>query len=127
MSHIDNGNGHTVFKLNTKAVVSVNMVVVIPTPQIFIDQVDQMGASEKQSEGIQFTNMDERVTIHDLHLNRADNDDDDSNTSGKNFHHDEEYKKEFDNNKNGDEDLATLGSKFEFWGCPILEQWNHSN
>ena len=44
----DNGSGHIVFKLDTKAIVSVNRVEVIPTPQTIIDRVDQLRASEKQ-------------------------------------------------------------------------------
>ena len=58
-----------------------------------------MGASVKQLEGIQFTNIDRKVTIHDLDLNRADDCDNDSNTSDDSLDHDKEYQKGFDNNK----------------------------
>ena len=66
-----------------------------------------MGASEKQPDRIQFTNMDGRVAIHDLDLNRVDYEDDRSNASDESFDHDEEYQNEFYNKTNGDEDLAT--------------------
>ena len=52
LGRIANGSGHNIFKLNTKAVVSFNRVVVVPTPQSVIDPVKQMGISEKQSEEI---------------------------------------------------------------------------
>ena len=49
--------------------------------------------------------MDEKVTIHDLDLNCAnDDDDDDSNVSDESFDHDKEYHNEFDNKTNEDED-----------------------
>lgn len=38
---------------------------------------------EKQPEGIQFTDRDGRVTIHDFNLNLDDNDDNDGNASDK--------------------------------------------
>ena len=50
-----------------------------------------MRVSEKQLEGIQFMNMDRKVTIHDLDLNRADDDVNNSNTSDERFDHDKEY------------------------------------
>ena len=96
LGRMDNGSSHIVFKLDTKVVVSVNRVVVIPTPQTIIDQVDQMGASESG-----------RITIHGLNLNRADDDDNNSNASDESFVNNEEYQKEFTNNKIGDEGLAT--------------------
>ena len=85
----------------------VNRVVVIPTPASVTDRVNKMDTAEEQPKGIQFSNQDRRVTINDLDLNIHD-DDADSNASDKSFKHDEEYQKEFDNNKrNGDEDLNT--------------------
>ena len=47
LGQADNGSGHNVFNLSTKAVVSVNRVVVIPTPQTVIERVNAMGVSEK--------------------------------------------------------------------------------
>ena len=47
LGRAENGNGHIVFKLDTRAVVSVNRVVVIPTLKTVIDRVNAMGISEK--------------------------------------------------------------------------------
>ena len=47
LGRAENGSGHIVFKLDTKAVVSVNRIVVIPTPTTIIDRVNEMGHSEK--------------------------------------------------------------------------------
>ena len=87
----DNGSSHIVFKLDKNAVNWINRVVVIPTPWTIIDQVNQIGAPEKQPDGIQSTNMDEKFTIHVLDLNCANNDD--SNASDKSFDNDKEYQK----------------------------------
>ena len=84
-----------------------------------------MGASEKQFDGIQFTNMDGKVTIHDLDLNHAnddDNDDNTSNASDESLDYDEEYQKEFDNKTNGDEDLATNETQEDYFQNPIKQQ-----
>ena len=85
------GSGHIVFKLDTKAVVSVNRVVVIPTPTTIIDRVNEMGTSEKQPERVQFTNRDGRISINVLDVNLDDNDDDDSNASKESFDYNKEY------------------------------------
>ena len=47
LGHTDNDSGHIVFKLDTKAVVSVNRVMEIPTPQTIIDRINQIGLTEK--------------------------------------------------------------------------------
>ena len=47
LGRAENGSGHIVFKLDTKAVVSVNRVVLVPTPLTIIDRVIKMGHSEK--------------------------------------------------------------------------------
>ena len=122
LSHMDNGSGHIAFKSDTKAVVSVNRAVVIPTLRTIVDQVNQLGASEKQPDGIQFINMDGKVTIHDLDLNRADDDNDASNVSDERLDHDKEYKKEFDNQTNRDEDLATDKNQEDYFQNPIQQQ-----
>ena len=94
----------------------------IPTPQTVIDWVDQMGVSEKQPEGIQFTGLDGKITIHDLDLNRADDDDNNSNASNKNFVHDKEYQKEFDNNlRKEDKDLNTNGTQEDHFRLPFQQ------
>ena len=96
MGRADNGSGHVVFKLDTKAVVSVNRVVVIPTPATIIDRVNEMATSENQPDGVQFTNQDGKITIKDLDLNMDDDDDDDSNASDESFVNDQEYQDEHD-------------------------------
>ena len=63
LGRTENGNGHIVFKLDAKAVVLVNRVVLIPTSSTIIDRVNEMGHLEKQPEGVQFTNKDVRVSI----------------------------------------------------------------
>ena len=50
-----------------------------------------MGVSEKQPDGIQFTNMDGRVTIYDLDFKHDDDDDDDNNSSDECFEHNNKY------------------------------------
>ena len=80
-----------------------------------------MGVSEKQPEGIQFTNLDGKVTILGLDLNRADDDDNNSNVSNKSFVHDKKYQKEFDNDKKGCEDLATNETQEDHFWNPIQQ------
>ena len=109
----DNNSGHIVFNIDTKAVVSVNRVVVILTQQNYhwSDQSD--GVSKKQSNVIQFTDIDKRVTINDLDLNHVDNDDDDnnnnnnSNMSDESFDHNKENQKEFDNKEKTSKSITT--------------------
>ena len=50
----DNGNGHLVFKLDTKSVISVNSFRMVNTPTSVIDRVNKMTKVEKQPDGIQF-------------------------------------------------------------------------
>ena len=65
-----------------------------------------MSISEKQPEGVQFTDRDGRVRISDLNLILNDNNNDNSNALDESFDDDKEYQKEFE--KEGeDEDLAT--------------------
>ena len=78
-----------------------------------------MRATEKQPNGIQFTNMDEKVTIHDLDLNRANDDNNNSNASNESFDHDEEYQKEFDKEEDEDEDLTTNKTQEDCFQNPI--------
>ena len=42
LGRAENGSDHIIFKLDTKAVVLVNRVVVIPTPKTIIDRVNEM-------------------------------------------------------------------------------------
>ena len=92
----------------------MNRVVVIPTPQTVVDRINEMGVSEEQPEGIQFTNRDDRVTINDLDFNLDNN----SNASDKRFVHNNEYEKEF--KKEGqDEDLATNKTQEDHFQLPF--------
>ena len=102
LGRTENGRGHIVFKLDTKAVVSVNRVVVISTPKTIIDRVNEMGTSEKQPGGVQFINRDGRVSINDLNLNLDDDDDEESNASDESFDHNKEYQEEFEKKKRQD-------------------------
>lgn len=91
LGQVDNDSGHIVFKVDTKVVVSVDSVVVIPTTKTVVGRIDEMGLSEKKPEGIQFTNRDSRVSTNNLNLNLNNIDDNNSNVSDKNFNHDEDY------------------------------------
>ena len=96
LGRVENGSGHIVFKLDTKAVVSVNRVVLIPTPSTIIDRVNEMGHSEKKPKGVQFTNKDGRVSINNLNLNLYDDNNNDRNASDESFDHDKENQEELD-------------------------------
>ena len=108
LGRADNGSRYIVFKLDTKAVVSDNRVVIIPTPTTIFDRINKMGKSEKQSEGVQFTKKDGKVIIRDLDLNLDDDDDDDSNASDESFVNNQEYQDKHDKEEeNIFDDLAT--------------------
>jgi hypothetical protein len=85
----DNGSGHTVFKLNAKQPVSVYRVTVIPTSEATIKTVNDIGEHESQPEGIEFSDLNGRITLQDF----ADNDnDEDSNASDEDVKIDEDYR-----------------------------------
>ena len=65
--------------------------------------------------------MDGKITIHDLDLNRADDNDNNSNASNESFINDKEYQKEFDNDKKGDEDLATNETQEDYFLLPFQQ------
>jgi hypothetical protein len=82
----DNGSGHSVFKLNTIQVVSV-----ISTSEATKKIVNDIGDEEQQPEGIEFSDINGRVTLQDF----ADNaNDEDSNASDDDFALDQEYRNE---------------------------------
>jgi hypothetical protein len=83
----DNGSGHAVFKLSTKQPVSVNRVTIIPTSDAVIKTVNDIGEQEKQLEGIEFSDLNGRITLEDFSKNDKD---DDSNASDDDFALDEE-------------------------------------
>jgi hypothetical protein len=87
----NNGSGHEVFKLNTKQLVSVNRVTVIPTSDATTKIVNDIGEQERQPEGIEFSDMNGRITLQDFAEN---NNDDGSNALDDDFVLDEEYKQE---------------------------------
>ena len=79
-----------------------------------------MGISEKQPEGIQFTDRYGRVSINDLNFNLDNNDDNDSNTSDESFDQDKGYQKQF-KHKSKDEDLATNKAQEDHFQLPIQQ------
>ena len=99
LGRADNGSGHIVFKLDMKAVVSVNRVVLIPTPTTIIVRINEIGWSEKQPEGVQFTDKDGKVAINDLYLNLDDDDYDDSNASDESFFNNQEHQEKHNKEK----------------------------
>jgi hypothetical protein len=91
----DNGSGHIVFKLNTKQPVSVNRVTPIPTTDVIINTVNNIGEQEKQPEGIEFSDMHGKITLQDFAEDIGN--DDDSNASDEDFKIDQEYQDEIEN------------------------------
>jgi hypothetical protein len=91
----DNGSGHVVFKLSTKQRVSVNRVTAITPTADHIKLVEDIAETENQPEGLEFANINGKVTFDDFIEEINDGDDDNSNASGDDFVHDEEYQKEF--------------------------------
>jgi hypothetical protein len=93
----DNGSGHVVFKLSTKQRVSVNRVTAITPTTDHIKLVEDIAEAENQPEGLEFANINGKITLDDFieGINDNDDNDDDSNASDDDFVHDEEYQKEF--------------------------------
>ena len=91
---VENGSGHIIFKLEMKAVVLVNRVILILTLEKVIIHINKMGVLENQPEGVQFTDRDGRVSIRNVavNLNNKDNNNN-SNASDEIFDHDKKYKK----------------------------------
>ena len=97
----------------------INRIAVILTPPTIVDKVNQFGVSERQSDGIQFTNIDGRVTIYDLDLNC---DDDDSNAFDESFERNDKYQKEFINEtKTSEQGLTTNKTQDEHFQDPIQQ------
>jgi hypothetical protein len=90
----DNGSGHVVFKLSIKQPVLVNRVTVIAPTADHIKFVNDMAEAENQLEGLEFADVNSKVTLEDF-MDGIDNDEDDSNVSDDDFVHDKEYQKEF--------------------------------
>ena len=62
----DNGSGHMVFKLSTKQPVSVNRVTVITPTADHIKMVEDIAEAENQPEGIEFANINGKITLDDF-------------------------------------------------------------
>jgi hypothetical protein len=90
----DNGSGHIVFKLSTKQPVSVNRVTVIPPTTDHIKFVNDMADAENQPEGIEFADINGKVTLDDF-IEGINDGDDDSNASDDDFEDDIEYQQEY--------------------------------
>jgi hypothetical protein len=82
----DNGSGHVVFKLSTKQHVSVNRETVITPIADHIKFVNDMAEADNQPEGLEFADINGKVTLEDF-MDGIGNDDD--------FVPDEQYQKEF--------------------------------
>jgi hypothetical protein len=104
----DNGSGHTVFKLSTKQVVSVNRVTIIPTTEATISMINGIGEQENQPEGIEFSDLNGKVTLQDFA--DACGDDDDSNASDDDFEMDEEYNEELNAEAAMEEEEGIFGN-----------------
>jgi hypothetical protein len=89
----DNRSGHVVFKLSTKQPVSANRVTVITPTADHIKFVNGMADGENQPEGLEFADINSKVTLEDFM--DGINDDDDRNASDDDSVHDEEYQREF--------------------------------
>jgi hypothetical protein len=119
----DNGSGHQVFKLSTKQPVSVNRVTIIPTSEATITTVNTIGEQESQPGGIEFSDLNGRITLQDF----ADNDNDqDSNASDEDFEIDEEYENEAKNEIALEEEEGIFGnddpdSQQEYFQTPIQQ------
>jgi hypothetical protein len=122
----DNGSGHTVFKLNTKQPVSVNRVTIIPTSEATIKTVNDIGEHQNQPEGIEFSDLNGRITLQDF----ADNDnDEDSNASDGDFTLDEEYNDEVADEIALEEEDGSVGnndpdSQEDYFQNPIQQHNN---
>jgi hypothetical protein len=90
----DNGEGHIVFKLSTKQLVSVNRVTVITPTADRAKFVNDMADGENQPEGLEFAEINCKVTLEDF-LDDINDDDDVSNASDDDYVHNKENQKEF--------------------------------
>jgi hypothetical protein len=104
----DNGSGHVVFKLNTKQPVSVNCVTIIPTSEANMKTVNDIGEQERQPEGIEFLDLNGRITLQDF--TGGCGDDNDSNASDDDFKIDEEYKEEMKDEVLLEEEEGIIGN-----------------
>ena len=92
----NNGKGYNVLKMSTGQVVTVNKVTIIPINDDHIQRVNQMGALDRQCDGIIIINFYGDVTINDLDTEAGD---DDSNASDKDFKFGKAYQDNWDENQ----------------------------
>jgi hypothetical protein len=90
----DNGSGYVIFKLSTKQRVSANRVTAITPTADHIKLVEDIAEAENQPEGLEFANINGKITLDDFIKGINDNDND-SNASDDDFVHDKKYQKEF--------------------------------
>jgi hypothetical protein len=120
----ENGSGHEVFKLSTKQPVSVNRVTIIPTSEATINTVNDIGEQENQPEGIEFSDLNGRITLQDFAEECGD--DNDSNASDEDFVLDKEYEDEANNEIEMEEEEGIIGnddpdSQEDYFQTPIQQ------
>jgi hypothetical protein len=116
-----------VFKLGTKQPVSVNRVTEISVTEAKIKIVNNIGECENQPEGIEFSDINGRITLSDFTDNAND---DDSNASDDDFEMDKEYEQELNDEIVMEEEEGSIGnddpdSQEDYLQTPI-EQHNTS-
>ena len=100
----ENGTGHRVIKLQTKRLVTTPKCIAEPMTQDIIDIVNKIGEREGAPDGIQFVNVDGKVTLEDLYP--AEEHEDDSCVP------DEDYENESDEDDKLSED-ESMGDKIQ--------------
>jgi hypothetical protein len=108
--------------------VSVNRVTVIPTSEATIKTVNVIGEQESQPEGIEFSDLNGRITLQYFADNDNDNDED-SNASDEVFKIDEEYKDEVNDEVALEEENGSVGnddpdSQEDYFQTPIQQHEN---
>jgi hypothetical protein len=99
------------------------LVTIIPTSEATIITVNNIGEEEKQPEGIEFSDLNGRITLQDF----AENDnDEDSNASDDDFAIDEEYKEEVEDEIALEEEEGIIGnddpdSQEDYFQTPIQQ------
>jgi hypothetical protein len=129
LGRADTVSGHMEFKLSTKQPVSVNRVTEISTTEATKKVVNNIGENENQPEGIEFANINGRITLDDF----VDNpNDDDSNASDDDFEMDKEYQDELDGEAAMEEEEGIVGNndpdvQEDYYQTPIQQHNNNVN
>jgi hypothetical protein len=118
-----------VFKLSTKQPVSVNRVTEICTTEATKKVVNDIGENKNQPEGIEFADINGRITLDDFVDN---NNDDDSNASDDDFEMDKEYQDELDGEAAMKEEEGIIGNddpdmQEDYFQTPIQQHNNNVN